>query len=383
MKFNRGFFFMLAVSLAVLLSACGGVPASNWPGMTSDGKNVYITNVQFIHAVQAADGKPVIAPGADGALKPLRFPAENNGGLAFYAAPVVTSDGQMIAGNSMASSYQFYSTDPNAGAHLLYSIDTVSGAQKWAFVESKGVWLGSAVVNGDFIYAPSGNGKVYALDLNGKKRWEALVSEHPLWSAPATDGKLVFISTLDHEIIALDAQTGAQHWKVELDASVVSTPAVANGLLYVGTLSGNLYALNAVDGSEVWQAVLQDNNIWSTPVVDGDTLYVGTSTGTAGKLYAINIANGQTAWMHEEISSIIASPLVLPDQVVFVSEAGNVQALNKNGTPKWQAKIEGAKIYTTPILAGDLIVVAPMHVKFILAAYDLNGAQKWTFAPAN
>src|SRR5687768_9959622 len=258
MKFTRVFFFTLAVSVAMLLSACGGPLAANWPGVASDGKNVYVTYVNFIHTVQVSDGKAVIAPGADGVLMPLRFPAQNDGSQAFYAAPALTADGHMIAGNGMAGSYQFYNTDPNAGAHLLYNFDTAAGAQKWAFAEAKGVWLGSVVINGDFIYAPSGNGKVYALDLNGKKHWEALVSAHPLWSATATDGEMVFISTLDHEIIALDAQTGAQRWKVELDASVVSTPAVANGILYIGTLSGSLYALNTADGAEVWQVVLQD-----------------------------------------------------------------------------------------------------------------------------
>jgi outer membrane protein assembly factor BamB len=383
MKFNRIFFFILAVSVSILLSACGGVPASNWPGVASDGKTIYVTNVNFIHMVQASDGRPVTAPGADGVLKPLRFPAQNDGSLAFYTAPAVTADGGIIVGNGMASGYQFYNTDPNAGAHLLYNVDTTTGTPKWAFAEAKGIWLGSAIVSGDGIYAPSGNGKVYALDLNGKKRWEASVSAQPLWSAPATDGKLVFISTLDHEIIALDLQTGTQRWNVELDASIVSTPAVANGSLYVGTLSGSLYALNAADGSEVWQVTLKDNNLWSTPVADGDTLYVGTSEGTAGKLYAINIANGQTVWIKNEASSIIASPLVLPEQVVYVTEAGQIQSLNKNGTIKWDAKIDGAKIYTAPILAGDFIIVAPMHVQPILAAYDLTGNQKWTFAPAN
>lgn len=377
MKFKRIFFFVFAALLSLFITACGGgPPAINWPGMSSDGKNIYITAVQYIYTIQAADGKAITVPGPDGAPRPMRFPAEADANLSFYAAPALTGDGQMVAGNGTASN------DPNANAHLLYSIDPATDALKWTFPESKGVWLGSVAVNGDSIYAPAGDGKVYALDLKGKKRWDAVVSKHELWSAPATDGKLVFVSTLDHEVIALNAQTGEQQWKVDLGTGIVASPVVtADGQLYVGTLSGNLYALKAADGSKVWQAAL-DGNIWSTPVVDGDTLYIGTSKGAAGKLYALSTADGRTTWVHDDDGSIIASPLVLADQVIYVTEAGRIQSLNKNNTTKWQVAIEGAKIYTTPLLAGDLIIIAPMQAQFILAAYDQTGTQKWIFAPA-
>jgi outer membrane protein assembly factor BamB len=376
MKFNRLFFFLSAALLSVFLSACGGPPpAANWPGMTSDGKNIYITDVQFIYIVQASNGQAVMIPGPDGVAKPLRFPADSDASVNFYAAPLLTADGQMILGNGMVG-------NPDAGPRLLYSVDPTAGTPKWTFAESKGVWLGSAVSSGDSIYAASGNGKVYALDLKGKKRWEAAISSHALWSAPVTDGKLVYISTLDHQIIALNAQSGAQAWKTDLETTLIASPIVtADGTLYVGTLSGNLYALKTSDGSKVWQAAL-DGNIWSTPVVDGDKLYIGTSKGALGKLYALNVADGKTVWTHDEARAIVASPLVLPDQIIYVTEAGHIQSLNKDNSPKWQVDIQGAKIYTAPILVGDQIVIAPMQAQFILAAYDQNGLQKWTFAPA-
>ncbi len=376
MKFKRIFFFGFAALLSLFLSACGGAPpAANWPGMASDGKNVYLTDVSFIYTVQVSNGQPVTVPGTDGAPKPMRFPAEADASLSFYAAPALTADGQMILGNGFAG-------NADGNPRLLYSVDPATDTQKWAFAESKGIWLGSAAAGADAIYAASGDGKVYAVDLSGKKRWEAAVSQHALWSAPVTDGKRVFVSTLDHEIIALDAQTGELDWKVDLDTSLLASPVVtADGMLYVGTLSGTLYALKTADGSKVWQNAL-GGNIWSTPVVDGDTIYIGTSKGAVGTLYALKIVDGQALWTQDEAHAIIASPLVLPDQVIYVTEAGHIQSLNKNGTSKWQVDIQGAKIYTAPILAGDLIIIAPMQAQFILAAYDQNGVQKWTFAPA-
>ena len=374
MKFKRTFFVVFAAVLSIFLSACGGAPpATNWPGMASDGKNVYITDVTYVYTVRASDGQAITVPGADGTPAPMRFPATADANLNFYAAPVLSPDGQMILGNGLASS-------ADGGPRLLYSLDPATDMQKWSFAESKGTWLGSAAAGTDGIYGASGEGKVYAIELTGKKRWETVVSKHALWSAPVTDGKRVYVSTLDHEIVALDAQTGVQAWKIDLDTSLLASPVVtADGMLYIGTLSGDLYAIKTADGSKAWRSTL-DGNIWSTPAVGGKVLYIGTSKGAAGTFYALNIDDGKTIWTHDEVHAIIASPLVLPDQVIYVTEAGHIQSLNMDGTSKWQVDIQGAKIYTTPILAGNIIVVAPMNAQFILAAYDQNGVQKWTFA---
>src|SRR5258706_16113257 len=99
MKFNRFFFFAFAALLSVFLSACGGAPpAANLPGMTSDGKNVYIPDVQFDYTVQVSDGKPVtvIVPGSDGTPKPMRFPAERDANLLLYAVRALTAQGPRI-----------------------------------------------------------------------------------------------------------------------------------------------------------------------------------------------------------------------------------------------------------------------------------------------
>jgi hypothetical protein len=62
-----------------------------------------------------------------------------------------------------------------------------------------------------------------------------------------------------------------------------------------------------------------------------------------------------------------------------------IQALTSDNKPVagWPQTLEGSKFYTTPVLAGDLLLVAPTNNKtFILAAYPLDGGNpKWTFSP--
>jgi outer membrane protein assembly factor BamB len=372
MKFNRVFFLVFVGLLSVLLTACGAAPQANWPGMTSDGKNVYMADGQVVYTVQVSNGQELTTPTADGPV-PMRFPLKTDGNVSIYGAPALTSDGQMIFGNA--------STLTND--HTLYSIDPATGNVKWTFADAKGAWIAGAVVGADTIYAAAGDGKVYAVDFKGKKRWDISVSDHALWTSPITDGKLVYVATLAHDVIALDPATGKQRWKKTLDNAIIGAPAIsADGVLYVGTISGNLYAINAAEGSQVWLTQLK-GGIWSTPVLDGSTLYVGTSDGTAGKFYAVNTADGKLLRNPvEETGAIIASPLITKDQVIYVTEDGFINFFDKNGARSIPViKIENAKLYTTPILVGDLILIAPMNAPFMLAAYNQKGVQQWAFVP--
>jgi len=369
MKFNRVLFFVFA-GLALFLAGCGPAPLVNWPGMTSDGTNVYLASGEYVYVIRASDGQGLTMQTPEGQL-PRRFPARADANVAFYGAPALTPDGQMIVGNASTMGNDY----------LLYSVDPATATPKWTFLNNQGIWLTGAVVDEETIYAPSGDGKVYAFDFEGKKRWESLVSDDALWSSPVINGNSIYIATLSHDVIALDPATGKQRWKIALDNAIIGAPALsADGTLYVGTLSGNLYAIDATEGSQKWLTKLE-GSIWSTPALDGETLYVGTSNGMTGKFYAINTADGKPVRNPlDDTGAIIASPLVTEDQVVYVTEEGFIKFLDKEGTPSaTPIKIENAKIYTPPLLVGDLILIAPMHAQFALAAYNQQGVQQWTY----
>lgn len=364
MKFNRVFFFVLVASLAVLLTACGAAPASNWPGLASDGTHVYLADGQYVYNVLLSDGTEVVTQTADGPV-PARFPLKAEGTKSFYAPPALTSDGQLLIGSAATSEHTFYSIDPS------------TGAVKWTFLGVKNPWLAGALVLNDSIYAPAGDGKLYAFTLAGQKRWEFPASKHNLWTRPVTDGELIYVVTIDHEVFAINPE-GKKVWSLKLDTGIIGDPVVAAKTLFVGTLSGNLYALDAGTGRQKWVKMLE-GGIWGAPASDGVNVYVGTVLSKAGKFYALNAADGQIVWSKDDEGSIAAGPLLTADQVVYVTEAGKIQSLDKAGTPKWQVIIENANLYTPPLLVGNVILIAPMNAKFLLAAYDLSGVQKWTF----
>jgi outer membrane protein assembly factor BamB len=83
----------------------------------------------------------------------------------------------------------------------------------------------------------------------------------------------------------------------------------------------------------------------------------------------------------QSAGAIASSPVFHENIIYFVTEDGMIRAVNADKTPAWQQPVEG-KFYTTPVVAGDLLLVAPTNNNDIyLAAYTLDGDQKWIFSP--
>jgi len=367
MKFNRLFLFALLAMLTVLLSACGAPPATNWPGMSTDGESIYLASNSHVYIVQASNGTEATA-NISGKVSPLRFPLEYDAEMNFYAPPALTPDGLFVVGSAAAS------------GHALYAADTSTGSIRWSFDTAK-PWLGGALILDNTIIAPSGDGTLYAFNMSGSKRWEKNLSKYALWTTPVSNGKYIYLATLDHMLYAIDAASGTIAWEKELDNGIIGSPVIVEATLYVGTLSGNLYSIDTSDGSSNWMKPLE-GSIWGTPGFGDDTVYIGTVFGKAGKFYALDAANGAVKWFRDEEGSIVAGPLVLEEQVIYVTEQGRVQSLDTSGAPKWQDNFDKNKIYTAPLLVDDMVVIAPMGSPFLMVAYDLNGAKKWTFTPA-
>ena len=403
----------LLVTVGALLSACAGgrVIASGAPGVTVEGDRAYLASGGFVYSLDLATGTEPTTTNDKGEAVPLRFPPQSKN-IAFGSAPAVVSEGQMVIGNAYSNDrkHAFYSFDPETMAY---------GPQPWPF-QGPDLWMGNPTVFNGVIYAPNSSGGLYAFDPDGTPLGQFETGDS-LWAQPVTDGSDLYLASLDHHVYALDpGDLNQALWDTELDASIVSAPAISDGTLYVGTINGSLYALDAATGDVLWQATL-DGGIWGTPALpspataDGEaaasagdaaatpeatpaptaeasptaqaaaldgTLYIGTAKDPdGGTLYAIDTADGSTIWTVQSAGEIASSPIFHENIIYFVTVDGMIRAVNADKTPAWQQPVEG-KFYTTPVVAGDLLLVAPTNNNDIyLAAYTLDGDQQWIFSP--
>jgi eukaryotic-like serine/threonine-protein kinase len=349
-------FFLLIIG-ALIISACSGQPLVNtFPGLSADAERAYISTGSFIYAVDVTNGNEL-----------WRYPEEADSELLYYANPVLTEDGQLLIG-SIGTNHAFISLDP------------ATGNEKWAepFSTAQGAWIASPLVFNETIYAPNSDGYIYILDMNGKQIADPILIGGALWSAPVTDGKYIYINSLDHHFHKLDPNTLELAEPVDLEGAAPASPAVSENGLYIGSFASNLQLVD-FDGNK--QEIASASNwVWGTPAVDAETLYYADLNGN---IYSLDLSSGNQNWNDLQPSGpIVASPLVVGDQIYIVTEAGTFIALDRDGKIVWE-KEPGGKIYTTPVLSNNLILVAPYQAEFALAAYDAEGKQAWTFTPEN
>ncbi len=225
---------------------------------------------------------------------------------------------------------------------------------------------------GDTIYAPNNNGKLYALKLaTGQQVWSLSISRHPLWGAPATDGKLIYVSSLDHFLYAVDPNAQKIVWKTDLGGSIPGAPMIAadGAALYVGSFARKVFAVDTATGAIRWTAGLKDW-VWDAPALDGDTIF---AADISGNLYSLGAPNGKNAWPEvKPDGAITGSPVPVPNGVAVVTESGFLYAFKSDGSSLWPAVNIGGKIYTTPVVSNDRIVVAPMGAPYLLYAVNPN-----------
>ncbi len=349
---------LLFVALALLLSACGGdgfIPSS-WAGLTpsEDGSRLYVAHNQGIYALDPASG-----------IIQFTYPAEADRGATYFAAPVITSDGQLLAG---------------AYNNRLYSYNLASGAELWRFTDAHSRFIASPLLLDDVIYAPNADGNLYALSLNG-----ALLTTFEtgdgLWATPATDGAAIYLTSMDGYVYSLSPRSLSANWQTDTGAALVTTPVLSeDGLLYVGNFNSEVLGLNTRTGVIEWRATLLDL-VWGPPTLADGMLYVGDLGGT---LYAFEAGGSSTAvWQVPLEGQLVGAPLVLEDTLYLTSSAGLFYAIDLQGVIRWVRQVPESQLMGTPVAIGDLIVVSEIETDNVLIAYDRNGTVQWQFSADN
>jgi len=344
------------ILLSILLSACSSTlySSTGWHGLTASTDTVYLAAGAQIYAVDLNTGS-----------EKWRYPAKANSKIAFYANPVLTSDGQLVV-----PSYD----------HKLYSLNPATGSENWIFAGSTNRLIGSPLVTEKMIYQPSSDEHLYAVDLTGKQIWVQQTGG-PLWAKPATDPNCgcVYIASMDHMVYSFDAATGKQLWKsADLGGALVSTPAVStNGVLFVGTFGKEMIALDTTNGTIRWRFTTQ-NWVWSGPVLENNVLYFGD---LSGYLYALNASDGTALWRIQPQNSIVDTPVITGDKMYFTTEADTLFIVSTAGDIV-SSKVIGGIIYSSPVVVGETVLVAPTGFNALLVALTLDGNQKWTYTPA-
>jgi outer membrane protein assembly factor BamB len=135
----------------------------------------------------------------------------------------------------------------------------------------------------------------------------------------AGPGGRIYVVTEQGRVIALDRQ-GREQWRTSLNATMVAPPLVDDeeGRLYVPDRDGTLTALELSDGSVAWRYA-SGKDMVATPARGPDgTIYVGND---AERLLALS-PDGRLRWEAEVSGLVRAQPALAPDGRLFISTVG-------------------------------------------------------------
>ena len=260
------------------------------------------------------------------------------------------------------------------------------------------------VVAGDFIFAGSRAGDIYAFNkADGDLVWSSDIRQTPptLWStltfetikpaklsggiAAAYDN--LYVGTEEGEVIALSQQTGEVIWRVEVKGEVVAPPAAGEGWIAVMTSSGHVVVLHPDTGEQRWSSETDVPALslrgTATPLIANGGVLVGTATG---KLSVFLLERGIPAWEQaigksqgttelDRLIDVDSSPLVNGTTVFSIAYNGNLVALDMiSGRVMWKREYSS---YRNLALNNGVIYLT--DAKGSVSAVDASsGIERWT-----
>lgn len=237
----------------------------------------------------------------------------------------------------------------------------------------------SPVIDGHTVYIGSGDGQLYAIDLDKQKlQWKFASKEKIRASALVVQDK-VCVGSWDHNFYCVNKLTGKELWHYDSKGVIQASASYTDGKIVFGGRTPSLFALDVNTGKEVWVTAYTDGSwVESSAVSDAGKLYVGSSDSF--KLSAFDANNGKEIWQFKTMGWSWMSPL-LADGVLYIGaiaaepyympkiklEAGFFAVDAASGKLLWKheaSKLNGPYItggfFARPIVTRDAVWLADL-----------------------
>lgn len=163
---------------------------------------------------------------------------------------------------------------------------------------------------------------------------------------PVLYGNTLYQLGDDAVLHAIDKRTGKDVWSRRLGALSASTPAISSNTVYVtvlerspGSQAGRVVAMNSANGHVRWSRELSSRTE-SSPLLDKGMVIFGSESGT---VYAINARTGHVVWTYHASGAVKASPSAANGLLYFGDYSGEIQAVGERaGHRIWRSGSGGA-----------------------------------------
>jgi len=260
-----------------------------------------------------------------------------------------------------------------------------SASLMWSYTTG-GVVYASPVVSDGFVFIPSYDGKLYALDeYTGSLIWSFTTGSN-IVATPAVGNGIVYLASKDFTVYALDENTGSMLWRISNVAAVVSSPVLADGKLFYGTLYSSsagraeFLALNPQDGTVFWRQTISDYIEGSAAVSNG-LVFFGIGAISNAVVVALNETTGKSVWNYNTAvpTTITTAPATAYGNVYVGLDSTRVLALNQiTGSLVWSFNTPSGSNATSPAIYNGAVYFGTGR-GIVYARNATTGVQIWSY----
>ena len=241
---------------------------------------------------------------------------------------------------------------------------------------------GSAVTDGEYLFAFFGSWGLYAYDMDGHLQWEVDLGTRLMRNAfgegttPALHGDTLVV-TWDHIggqsfIVALDRRTGEERWRANRDEiDTWATPLIvrhAGRAQVITPAMDRVYSYDLETGAIVWQSRGTTMNAIPSPVHADGIVYV-MSGFRGNNLQAIRLADASgdiaasdaIVWQLDRDTPYVPSPLLYNNALyVIKSNDGILSVFDPlTGEPHYQRqRLQGVpNVFASPVGAAGRVYI--------------------------
>ena len=284
----------------------------------------------------------------------------------------------------------------------------------WTYDAGDAIESSAAIVDG-VVYVGSQTGELHAVNLaDGKLEWKYKASTDGIGeSSPTVAGGLVYVGDLSGVLHAVQTATGAGGVDVQDEHARSSRRRSSSGdKVLIGSYDSNLYALGAKDGKlrvegadRRLRSRARRRSSTASPtspaatrscaairISDGTKCFkmsFGAYTGASpaivdGRAYfgtyendvlAVDLKANKIVWSYKHPDRnfpFYSSPAVLADRVIVGGRDKMVHALDKKtGKPVWTFST-GARVDSSPVVAGGLAYIGSNDGKLYVLDVDVG-----------
>jgi outer membrane protein assembly factor BamB len=369
-------FFGAALLLLLVLSACGApIAGESWPGISTDGKYIYVADKDNVFRIN-----PAPPPNTAASTRSIEWLAKVPGGAHAYGAPAIGPDKTLYVG---AYDHKVYTLSQNTSQPkpaVLGENSTNPPADRFI--------AGGLLKDGVFYIGMGDHGLKAYNTQSGNEKWTFSDTKYGVWSTPILEQGTLYFGSLDHFLYALDPEVGTLKWKLDLGGAIAASPLYDNGVLYIGTFNNELVSVS-IENHKVLKRFTAQGWVWSTPTLKDGVLYFGDLSGI---VYALDEKTLDQKWAKsypDYPGGVRGSPAV-----VDVTDNGKTQRIvvvgseNKHLMAFYAA--DGGKVWTNgisndvandqilsdPIVIGDDVIVTTLNDNQVILAYNIHSSQK-------